>query len=157
FLGAVEQFGAVDDLQDAALVGAVTEIDAVAFGARRDRAVQLGRHRAGRARLLAGQAEIPDLYRMGRVGEIVDLRHAPRAPARRPGYEICDSRVALPPALMGVLQAVETRDELGARRIDDVPDLVRLPTERAQQIDGVAIALGQRLAVAHAHHLRAAL
>jgi hypothetical protein len=57
----VEQLLAVDDLQDAALVGAVAEIDAVALRPGRDRPVQFGRHRAGRAGLLAGQAEIADL------------------------------------------------------------------------------------------------
>jgi hypothetical protein len=45
--------------------------------------VQFGRHCAGRAGLLAGKAEIPDLLRMRGVGEIVDLRHAARAPVRR--------------------------------------------------------------------------
>ena len=45
----------------------------------------------------------------------------------------------------------------GAGRIGHVPDLVRRVAERAQQVDGAGIALRQRLAVAHAHHLRAAV
>ena len=48
------------------------------------------------------------------------------------------------------------RDELRILRIGDVPDLVRLAAERAQQIDRVRVALGQRAAVARAHHLAAA-
>ena len=40
--------------------------------------------------------------------------------------------------------------------IGDVPDLMRLAAEGAQHVDRVAIALGQGLAVADAHHLRAA-
>src|SRR5205823_9807336 len=69
-LRSVDQLVAIDDLQDAAFVGAVSEIDAVARGASRDRPVQLGRHRAGRTRLLTGQTEVTDLYRMGGIGEI---------------------------------------------------------------------------------------
>ena len=42
------------------------------------------------------------------------------------------------------------------RRIGGVPDLVRPVAERAQQIDRVGVALGQRLAVANSHHLGAA-
>ena len=40
--------------------------------------------------------------------------------------------------------------------IGDVPDLMRLAAERAQHVDRVGIALGQGLAVADPHHLRAA-
>ena len=40
--------------------------------------------------------------------------------------------------------------------IGDVPDFVRLVAEHPQHVDRVGIALRQRLAVAHAHHLRAA-
>ena len=54
-LGAVQQLLAIDDLQHAALVGAVGEIDAIALRPGRDGAVQPGRHRPAGARLLAGQ------------------------------------------------------------------------------------------------------
>src|SRR5262249_61268174 len=43
-LRAVEQLVAIDDLQHAALVGAVAEIDAVALRAGRDRAVRSEEH-----------------------------------------------------------------------------------------------------------------
>ena len=153
----LEQLLAVDDLQDAALVGAVAEVDAVALRPGRDRPVQLGRHRAGRARLLAGQAEVADLHRMGGIGEVVDLRHAPGAPVGRAGDEVGDAGVALPPALVRVLQPVEPRDQHRLGRIGDVPDLVRLAAEGAQQVDGGLVALAASCAaVAHPHHLRAA-
>ena len=152
----VDQLVAVDDLQEAALVGAVAEIDAVALRAERDRPVQFGRHRAGRARLLAGQAEIPDLDGMRGIGEVVDLRHAAGAPVRRAGDQEGDAGVAFPPALVGVLQAADPRDQHGIGGIGDVPDLMRLAAEGAQHVDRVAVALGQRLAVADPHHLRAA-
>ena len=48
------------------------------------------------------------------------------------------------------------RDEHGIGGIGDVPDLMPLAAERAQHVDRVGIALGQALAVADAHHLRAA-
>ena len=94
---------------------------------------------------------------MRRIGEVVDLRHSPGAPARRAGDEIGNAGVAFPPALVRVVQPIDANDEMGVRRIGDVPDLVRLTAERAQQVDRRGVALGQRPAVAHAHHLRAAL
>ena len=140
-LRALEQFLAVDDLQDAALVGAVAEIDAVALRPGRDRPVQLGRHRAGRAGLLAGQAEVADLHRMGGIAQIVDLRHALGAPVGRAGDEVGDAGVALPPALVRVLQPVEPRDQHRIGRIGDVPDLMRLAAEGAQHVDGGLVGL----------------
>src|SRR3977135_3488121 len=46
-LRSVNELCTIADLQEAALVGAVSEIDAVALRAGRDRPVHLGRHRAG--------------------------------------------------------------------------------------------------------------
>ena len=109
-LRSLEELLAIDDLHHAALVGAVAEIDAVGLRAERDHAMQLGRHRAGRVRLLAGQAEIPDLCRMGRIGKIVDLRHAPGAPPGRARNQIGNAGVAFPPALMSVLESVDARE-----------------------------------------------
>ena len=152
----VEEFFAVDDLQEAALVGAVTEIDPVARGPRRDRAVQFGRHRAGRAGLLAGQAEIPDLDGMRGIAEIIDLRHAAGAPVRVARDEEGNAGVAFPPVLVGVLQAADAADQHWIGGIGDVPDLMAFAAEGAQHVDGIAIALRQVLAVADAHHLRAA-
>ena len=40
--------------------------------------------------------------------------------------------------------------------VRDIPDFMRLAAKAAQHVDRVAVALGQRLAVADAHHLRAA-
>ena len=56
---------------------------------------------------------------------------------------------------MGVFQAAEPRDQNGIGRIVNVPNFMRLAAEGAQHVDGVGIALRQRLAVAHPHHLRA--
>src|SRR5436309_77432 len=49
-LAAVDQLVAIDDLQNAALVGAVTKIDAIAGRTSRDRPMQFGRHHARGAR-----------------------------------------------------------------------------------------------------------
>src|SRR5262245_44965753 len=64
FLRTVQKLFAVDDLQHAALVGAVAEIHAIALRAGRDRPMQLGRHRAGRSGLLPNQAEVADMNRL---------------------------------------------------------------------------------------------
>jgi len=101
-LRSVQQLLAVHDLQHAVLVGAVAEVDAVALGPGGDRPVQVGRGRAGRARLLAGQAEAADEHGLLRVGEVVHLRHAARAPALDARDEIGDPGVALPPVLVSV-------------------------------------------------------
>ncbi len=147
---------AVDDLHDAAFVGAVAEIDAVGLRPERDHAVQHGRHRAGRARLLPGQAEVADLHRMRRIAQVVDLRHAVGAPARRARHQIGDAGVAFPPALMRALEAGDAREERGLGRIGHVPDFVRAVAEGAQQIEFALVGFGQRAAGADAHHLRAA-
>ena len=157
----LQQLLAIDDLQHAALVGAVAEIDAIAGGSGRDRAVQFCRHGAGGAGLLAGQAEVADLLRMRGIGEVVDLRHAPHPPVGRARDEVGDAGVAFPPVLVRVLQPVEPRHQHGVRGIGGVPDLVRLATEGAEHVDGILVGASrssgrQALAVAHAHHLRAA-
>ena len=127
----------------------------LACGPSRDHAVQIGRHRAGRAGLLADQAEVADFHRLRRIAEIEHLGHAARRASLHAGDEVGDAGVAFPPALVRVLEVpAHARDEARACRIGDVPDLVALAAERAQQIDLVGIALRQRLAVADAHHLR---
>ena len=119
--------------------------------------MHFGRHRAGRARLLAGQPEIPDLDGMGGIAEVVDLRHAAGAPVRRARHQEADAGVAFPPALVGILQALaDVGDQNGIGGIGHVPDLMSCAADRAQHVDGVRIALGQGLAVADAHHLGAA-
>src|SRR5205823_11422877 len=78
-----EKLRAVDDLHHAVLVGAIAEIDAVVRGPSRNRTVKLLRGRPRRIRLLSGQAKVTDEYRLGRIAQVVDLRHAPRAPRRQ--------------------------------------------------------------------------
>ena len=78
--GAGDELLPVDDLHDAGLVRAVAEVQAITFRARGDEPVQLGRHRAGRAGLLADEAEVADEARFHWIGQIEYLRHAPRAP-----------------------------------------------------------------------------
>src|SRR6267142_2287692 len=153
-----EQLRAVDNLHDAGLVRAVSEIDAIALRTRGDRPMQLGRHGLRlRAGLLAGEAEIADEPGIRRVGEVVHLRHAPRAPAIQPGDEVGDARVAFPPALVRALELVHhDSDSRRLFRRGHVPDLVREVAERAQQVDLALISLGELGAVAHSHHLRAA-
>src|SRR5713226_5592658 len=59
-LGSIEQLVEVDDLQHAAAVGAIAEVDAVALRTRGDHAVERGRHLTGGARLLSRQPEGPN-------------------------------------------------------------------------------------------------
>ena len=118
--------------------------------------MQFGRHAARRARLLARQTEFTDFNRLGRIAEIIDLGHAADAPARHAGHQKGDAGFALPPALMGVLEAFEADDQFRIGRIGDVPDFVRRAAKGAQQIDRARIALRQILAVADPRHLPAA-
>ena len=90
------------------------------------------------------------------IAEIVDLRHAARAPVRRARDQEGNAGVAFPPVLVRVLQSADPRDQHRIGGIGDVPDFMRLAAEGAQHIDRIAIALRQPLAVADAHHLRAA-
>ena len=95
--------------------------------------------------------------RLQRIAEVIDLGHAPHPPALHAGNEIGDAGVAFPPALVRVLQA---HDDLGEQRglgrIGDIPDFMATAAEDAQHVGLAGVALGQRLAVADAHHLRAA-
>ena len=119
--------------------------------------MQFRRHRAGRAGLLAVEAEIANFDGMCRIAEVVNLGHAgrPASPARRRPES--DAGIAFPPALVGVgVIAADAGDEDGMCRIGDVPNFMRRGAEGAQQIHGARIAVGQVLAVAHARHLRAA-
>ncbi len=77
-------------------------------------------------------------------------------PVGHAGDQIGDAGIAFPPILMGAVQPVEATDELGMGRVRRVPDFMRRIAEGAQHIDRLGIALGQHLAVADAHHLRAA-
>ena len=152
----MQQLVAIDDLQDAALAAAVAEIDPVELR-HRDRPVQLGRHRSGRARLLAGQAEVANLHRMGRIAEIVNLGHPLDAPARHRRDQVADAGVAFPPGLVRVLVvAADLRQERRLGRIGDVPDLVTLGAEGAQHVELAAVGFRQARARAHPHHLGAA-
>src|SRR5206468_2632983 len=99
-LRSVDQLLPVDDLQDAAFVGAVAEIDAIAGRPSRDRAMQFGRYGTDRTGLLACQSEITNFDGVRGIAQIIDLRHAARAPARRAGDKKRYSGIALPPAFM---------------------------------------------------------
>src|SRR5262245_66188326 len=131
-LRTVQQLLAVDDLNHAALVGPVSKIDAVALRAGGNHAVEFGRNGAGGARLLADQAVIADLHRLGGITEVVHFGHSARAPPLDPGDEISDAGVAFPPALMRVLEPpAQPRDERWRFRLAYIPDLVPPPAERA--------------------------
>src|SRR5207244_1569718 len=129
----------------------------VTLRAGRDAAMQFSRYRAGCARLLARQAEVTDVYGLGRIAEVIDLRHATHAPARNAGDEICNAGVAFPPVLVRVAPAFQPRQQLGVYRVAYVPDLVRLSAEHAQHVGLRLVGIRQGGAVAHAHHLRAAV
>src|SRR5439155_16436730 len=111
---------------------------------------------AGRARLLTRKAEIADLDGVRGIAEVVNLGHPARAPVRRARDQEGNAGVAFPPALVRILQAVEPRDQNRIGGIRDIPDFMRFAAERAKHIDRAGIALGQRLAIADAYHLRAA-
>src|SRR5260370_7059939 len=89
------------------------------------------------------------------IAEIINLRHAAPAPARGARDQKGDAGVAFPPTLVRILQAPDPGDQNGIGGIGDIPDLMRFAAQAAQHIDRVAIAPGQRLAVADAHPLRA--
>src|SRR5712692_10424913 len=94
---------------------------------------------------------------MGRIAEIVNLGHAPRAPIRRARDQKGDPGIAFPPALVRVLELIDDdRDAGRLLRRGHVPDFMRGVAESAKEINFAGIRLGQRLAVADAHHLRAA-
>ncbi len=61
-LGPVNSFSRSTICTMPPLIGAVGEDDAVILHAGRDHAVQIGRHRAGRAGLLADQTELADFH-----------------------------------------------------------------------------------------------
>ena len=94
--------------------------------------MQFGRHRTRRARLLARQAEVADKHRLRRVAQIVDLRHAARAPIGRPGDQEGDTGVAFPPAFVRVTKPADNnRHPAWLRRLGDIPNLVRRSAEAA--------------------------
>src|SRR5207237_4302008 len=111
-LRAFEQLLAIDDLHDAITAGAVAEVDAIELR-HRDRSVQLGRYRHHRrAGLLSGQTEVANENGLRRIAQVVDLRHARRAPCGIAAHDIRDAGVTFPPALMRVLQPTDDRDNL---------------------------------------------
>src|SRR5215470_17329534 len=106
------------------------------------------RHASGRARLLSRQTEFANFSRLCRVTEIVDLRHAANAPVRNARDKKGNAGTALPPALMGILKAVEANNEFGICWIGYVPDLVGGSAKGTKQINRIGIAFGKILAVA---------
>src|SRR5262249_15761560 len=121
-----------------------------------DHAVQRCRHVAGSAWLLAGQAEISAELRLSGIAWVVNLGHPVRAPPWDPRAQVGDASITLPPALVRTLEPVQPRHEHGLRATAGVPDLMGRVPEGAQHINFGGAALGQGLAVADPHHLRAA-
>ena len=118
---------------------------------------------SARVRLDAGQAEVADAPRGGRVGQVEDLQDARRAPAVDGPDQVGDAGVALPPILVGVLLARRRlahlghrAHERGARRIGDVPHLVAPVPVRPQQIEPAGVRPREPVALADLDHLRAA-
>src|SRR5262245_51514120 len=113
-LRAIQELSTVEDLKDAAVERTVSDVEPIALHAGRDWTVQVRRHRAGCAGLMARQPEIADLHRLRWIGEVVDLEHAVPAPARHARHEESNASVAFPPALVRILVvAADTGDELG--------------------------------------------
>src|SRR5262249_60631370 len=92
------------------------------------------RHASGRARLLSRQTEFANFNRLCRVTEVVDLRHAANAPVRNARHKKGNAGAALPPALMGILKAVEPNNAARICWIGYVPDLVGRRAKRARQV-----------------------
>src|SRR5579871_6866571 len=116
--------------------------------------MQTARRRTARARLLSRQAEIADEDWFRRIAQIVNLRHPWGAPAHHSRYQVGDSRVAFPPALVRIPQTAH--DDVHARgfgRIADIPHFVRGVAEAAQHIELALFAMRQIVAAAYAHHL----
>ena len=120
--------------------------------------MQLGGHGAGGTGFLADQPEVANMDRLRWIAEVEDLGHAPNPPAGGAGYEVSNTGVAFPPALVRVPQSFDhLGHQRGLGRIGHVPHFMRLAAEHAQHIGLARIPLGQRLAVADAHHLRPTL
>src|SRR5947207_4925999 len=151
-----EQLLAIDDLDHSRFVGAIAEVDAIAGGSGRDGSVQFHRHVASGAGLLPREPEVADETRLGRITQVVDLRHPTRTPAVDAGYEVLDTGLTLPPVLVCAFKRAEARDEPRLRWIADVPDLLPGIAEGAQEIEPGRVAMRQFLTRTHTHHLRAA-
>ena len=82
--GTIQQLFAIDDLDHASRARAVGEVDAIAFRSGGDCAVQVGGRGTSGAGLLPRQAEIANENGLRGIAEIVDLRHAARAPTGTP-------------------------------------------------------------------------
>ena len=154
--GSVQELVAIDDLDDPVRAGAVAEIHAVDFRAEGDRAVKLRGNGPRRSGLLTRQPEVADEDRVRRIAQVVDLRHAARAPFGIAADDIADARVALPPVLVRVDEAVDDDGHTArARGIGDVPDFMGGAPERAQQVHLALVRARQLAAVAYPHHLGA--
>src|SRR5262245_8099386 len=111
----------------------------------------------GRAGLVSRYPEVADEDWMRGIAEIVDFRHPLRAPCGIAADEIGNAGIAFPPALMRIPQSGDDRGQLRwLGRIGDVPDLVRLGSECAKQVDLALVGLRQLRACAGAYHLRPA-
>src|SRR6266581_4696045 len=144
FLRTAQELLPVDDLQYAFAVRAVGEIDAIVFRAGRNGSVQRARRGTARARLVPWEPEVADEDGPCRIGEVVDLRMAPRPPALDARNEKRDARVAFPPALVRALELVDDgREARRLRRVGHVPDLVRGVAVVAQQIHLALVAFGE--------------
>ncbi len=113
-LRTVQQLLAIDDLDDCLRPTCRSRSTRGCRSVRGNRAVQASRRRAHAAGLLSGQPEIADEHRLGRIAQIVDLRHAIDAPARRAGDQIRDAGVAFPPVLVRAAESAD--DDRHARR-----------------------------------------
>ena len=116
--------------------------------------MQVGRNRACRAWLLAGQAEVANERWLRGVAQVIDLRHAARTPVGRTGDDVSDAGVAFPPAFVCVAKpADDNGDTAWLRGIGHVPDFVTGRAVAAQQIYLVLVRARQIAAVAQTHHL----
>ena len=153
-LRSMDQFVAVEDLDHATLGGAVGCIYAIALGAGGHHAVHVAGRSARRSGLLAGQAEVADEQRLGRVAQVIDLPHPFDFPAGLAGDEKGDAGIALPPVLVRVAEAADNRvDATWSSRIGHVPHFLGAVAVAAQQIHLILVGVRQSAAVAYAHHL----
>jgi hypothetical protein len=89
------------------------------------------------------------------IAQVINLHHAPGAPAGESGNEIRNAGIAFPPVLVRVVKVANDHgDAAGLGRVGHVPNFMRGVAKAAQQVVLAFVRVGQ--AGAYARHLRAA-
>src|SRR5260221_1479244 len=103
---------------------------------------------------MTGKAKVPDLYWMRRIAEVIDLGHAARAPVGCARHQKGNAGLAFPPALVGILEAAEPRDQNRIGGAGAISQFLRIAPQSTQLVCPVAISLPQVHVLTEAQHLR---